>query len=67
MTELRNTERELCRFRLPPGVAGVLFVLFASACSLARFVYLQVISTRTIRPWPRTTASRSCRSCRTAA
>ncbi len=41
MTELKDTERELHRFRLRLSVAGVVvFVLFA--CLLTRFVWLQV-------------------------
>ena len=41
MTELKDTERELHRFRVRLSVAGaVVFVFFA--CLLARFVWLQV-------------------------
>ena len=40
MTELRNTEHELSRFRL--RVAAALFVLFAFGLLGARLVYLQI-------------------------
>ena len=67
MTELRNTERELVA--LPPAAAGGgavradrLRPARARASSTCRSS-----STTSSRPRPRTTASRSCRSCPTAA
>lgn len=41
MTELKDTERELHRFRVRLSVAGVVVFVFFS-CLLARFVWLQV-------------------------
>ncbi|HEY6774585.1 MAG TPA: penicillin-binding protein 2, partial [Oxalicibacterium sp.] len=41
MTELKDTERELHRFRVRLSVAGVVVFIFFS-CLLARFVWLQV-------------------------
>src|ERR1039457_4057732 len=41
MTELRNTEQDLARFRLRV-LAAALFVLFAFGLLVARLVYLQV-------------------------
>ena len=42
MTELRNTEREIARFRLRL-VAAAIFVLFAFGLLIARLSYLQVV------------------------
>ena len=66
MTELRNIEHELSRFRLRL-LAAALFVLFAFACSRRGWPTCRSASTTSSRPRPRTTASRSCRSCPTAA
>jgi len=41
MTELRNTEHEISRFRLRV-IAAALFVLFAFGLLVARLAYLQV-------------------------
>ena len=65
MTEPRNTEHDLARFRIRV-LAAALFVFFAFGLLVARLVYCRSASTRSSRRRPRTTASRSCRWCRTA-
>ena len=67
MTELRNVEADLSRFRVRMLVAS-LVVLVAFLLLASRLVYLQVVRhDRLAANRPRTTAPPSCPWCPTAA
>jgi penicillin-binding protein 2 len=65
MTELRNVEADLSRFRLRMLVASIVVVL-AFPAAASRLVYLQVVRHDDLDAQAEATARPSCPSCPTA-